>query len=300
VLVYLESDLFTSPAQTLVNTVNTVGVMGKGIAKTFKQRYPRMFDEYKRLCDAKSLRIGTLMLWRGADHWVLNFPTKTTWKLPSKLEYVEAGLARFAATYDDLGITSISFPPLGCGNGQLDWETVKPSMERHLRDLPIPVYVHLRHVGSDFVPEHLEPATRAAGGYGEFLRDLRALTAGDGAHFTTLDRAARFTARFAEDGNLTVRRDGADEVIPAEEIENAWSALQSGLLTSEPAGSPRALRSRRYLFGLLAGLPYVRVARARLAGGGQGETRHALFLPGGAPATEVTAERRQTQIRLWR
>src|SRR4029078_8700192 len=128
-LVYLRTDLFTSPAQTLVNTVNTVGVMGKGIAKTVKERYAEMFRIYREYCDRGELRTGSLMLWRGPDRWVLNFPTKTTWRLPSGIEYIESGLRRFMETYEELGITSASFPPLGCGNGNLDWHEVKPLME---------------------------------------------------------------------------------------------------------------------------------------------------------------------------
>ena len=105
-----------------------------------------MFAEYKRLCDQRKLGIGSLMLWRGADHWVLNFPTKTTWRLPSRLSYIEEGLKKFTASYEDLGITSISFPPLGCGNGNLEWQEVKPLMERYLRDLSIPIYIHDRRM----------------------------------------------------------------------------------------------------------------------------------------------------------
>ena len=155
-LAYLRTDLFSSPAQTLVNTVNTEGVMGKGVAKTFKQKYPEMFREYKRLCDRGDLRVGSLMLWRGQDKWVLNFPTKTTWRLPSQMPYLEAGLKRFVEVYENLGITSISFPPLGCGNGGLDWSDVKPLMEKYLKRVSIPVYIHDLHVGAEFVPEHLE------------------------------------------------------------------------------------------------------------------------------------------------
>src|SRR5947209_16281482 len=143
-LVYLRTDLFTSPAHTLVNTVNTVGVMGKGIAKTFKERYPEMFRSYREYCERGELRTGTLMLWRGPDRWVLNFPTKTTWRLPSKIEYVESGLRRFVETYEELGITSISFPPLGCGNGNLDWSAVKPRSEEHTSELQSRQYLVCR------------------------------------------------------------------------------------------------------------------------------------------------------------
>lgn len=135
---------FSSPAQTLVNTVNTVGVMGKGIALEFKKRYLAMYEQYKKYCDDGSLTIGKLMLWRDEpDHWLLMFPTKTTWRKPSDLSYIEAGLKKFTDTYTDKGITSAAFPRLGCGNGGLNWEDVKPLMEKYLGPLSIPCYVYL-------------------------------------------------------------------------------------------------------------------------------------------------------------
>ena len=82
---HVRSSLFDAPSQTLVNTVNTEGVMGKGVAKEFKRLYPDMFQAYKRLCDRSELGIGKLHLWRSAERWVLNFPTKTTWRQPSRL-----------------------------------------------------------------------------------------------------------------------------------------------------------------------------------------------------------------------
>ena len=146
-ITYLEGDLFSSPAQTLVNTVNTVGVMGKGIALEFKKRYPAMYEQYKKYCDDKSLTIGKLMLWRDEpDHWLLMFPTKTTWRKPSDLSYIEAGLKKFVATYSDKGITSAALPRLGCGNGGLNWKDLKPLMEQYLEPLSIPCYVYLKNL----------------------------------------------------------------------------------------------------------------------------------------------------------
>jgi O-acetyl-ADP-ribose deacetylase (regulator of RNase III) len=149
-LVYLRNSIFDSPAQTLVNTVNLEGVMGKGIAAEFKARYPSMFKEYRHLCQSGKLKIGDLHLWRGPDKWVLNFPTKTTWRKPSEMSYIEEGLKKFVLSCSDMGVTSISFPPLGCGNGQLDWSDVKPVMESYLKRLPIHVYVHDRQVPVNF------------------------------------------------------------------------------------------------------------------------------------------------------
>lgn len=153
---YIEGDIFESPAQVIVNTVNTVGVMGKGLALSFKQRYPKMFERYKVACEKKQLTIGKLMLFYEPDHWLLLFPTKENWRNPSKLEYIEKGLMKFVATYADKNITSIAFPRLGCGNGELDWNEVKPLMERYLKNLPIDVYIYLG-TNPDLAPEHKEP-----------------------------------------------------------------------------------------------------------------------------------------------
>ncbi len=132
-LIYVDGDLFLSPAHVLVNTVNTVGVMGKGIAKDFKFFFPEMFREYQSRCENNSIDIGKLFLFRTATKWILNFPTKKHWRNPSKTEYIEAGLKAFVAGYARTGITSIAFPRLGCGNGELDWEKqVRPLMEKHL------------------------------------------------------------------------------------------------------------------------------------------------------------------------
>ncbi|MGM9551755.1 MAG: macro domain-containing protein [Clostridia bacterium] len=152
---YIEGDIFESPAQVIVNTVNTVGVMGKGLALSFKQRYPEMFERYKTACEKHLLTIGKLMLFYEADHWLLLFPTKENWRNPSKLEYIEKGLMKFVQTYAEKNITSIAFPRLGCGNGELDWNDVKPLMERYLKNLPIDVYIYLGN-NPDIVPEHKE------------------------------------------------------------------------------------------------------------------------------------------------
>ncbi len=142
-ITYLETSLLDSPALALINTVNTVGVMGKGIALSFKKLYPAMFAEYQRLCGQKKLDIGKLFVYTTPNKIVVNFPTKTHWRLPSRPEYIEAGLCAFVAHYSDYGISSASFPRLGCGNGKLDWSTqVQPLMECYLQPLPIPIYIH--------------------------------------------------------------------------------------------------------------------------------------------------------------
>lgn len=142
-ITYMEGDLFESPAQTLVNPVNIVGVMGKGLALEFKKRYPKMFDEYKKQCDNRQLVVWRPILWKGEDHWILNFPTKRHWKDPSQLIFIEVGLSNFVRLYELYEISSIAFPKLGCGNGGLDWEDVKPIMEKHLQNLPIDIYIYI-------------------------------------------------------------------------------------------------------------------------------------------------------------
>lgn len=153
--IYIKNSLFDSPAHVLVNTVNTVGVMGKGIAKTFKDIYPDMFREYQKHCESKTLSIGKLWIYKTENKWILSFPTKIHWRSPSKLEYIEEGLKKFVQTYKEQQIKSIAFPQLGCGNGGLDWDKeVKPLMEKYLRNLPdIDIYVHVIDKSNRYV-EH--------------------------------------------------------------------------------------------------------------------------------------------------
>ncbi len=155
-MLYVLGRFFESPAQVFVNTVNTVGVMGKGIAKEFKRLYPEMFHRYREYCESGSMSIGKLMLYKTQHKWILNFPTKQHWRQPSKLEYLEQGLKKFKDTYAQKNITSIAFPQLGCGNGELDWNDVRPLMERYLDRLPIDVFVYLydKHT---YPPEHRIP-----------------------------------------------------------------------------------------------------------------------------------------------
>lgn len=149
---YIEGNIFDSPAQVIVNAVNTVGVMGKGIALEYKKRYPRMFELYKNMCEKRLLKIGKLALIYEPDHWILLFPTKENWRYPSKLEYIEEGLSKFVKTYAEKNISSIAFPKLGCGNGELEWSKVKELMEKYLISLPIEIYIYLKN--SDIQPEH--------------------------------------------------------------------------------------------------------------------------------------------------
>lgn len=136
-------NIFESKASTLVNTVNCVGVMGKGVALEFKKRYPQMFKEYAEKCRNHELNAGCPYYYcdlTGAS--VINFPTKEHWRSPSKLSYITDGLNWFVDNYQNLGITSVAFPPLGCGNGGLPWEIVGPLMYQKLKNLPIYIEIY--------------------------------------------------------------------------------------------------------------------------------------------------------------
>jgi O-acetyl-ADP-ribose deacetylase (regulator of RNase III) len=141
---HIRGNIFNSKCQTLVNTVNCVGVMGKGIALVHKLRYPQMFEEYRSHCEKKMIRPGVLWLFTKQDNapWILNFPTKVHWKYPSKLEWIEAGLKKFVETFQVKGITSIAFPLLGTHNGGLDISIVTALMDRYLSNCDIQIEIY--------------------------------------------------------------------------------------------------------------------------------------------------------------
>lgn len=136
-------NLFESKCSAIVNTVNCVGVMGKGIALEFKKRYPEMFLDYVFKCDRGEVQPGVPYFYqdRGEVN-ILNFPTKDHWRSPSRLSYVIDGLDWFIENYEKYNIDSVAFPPLGCGNGGLTWATVGPIMYQKLRELPIQIEIY--------------------------------------------------------------------------------------------------------------------------------------------------------------
>jgi O-acetyl-ADP-ribose deacetylase (regulator of RNase III) len=259
---YVTTSLFSSPAQTLVNTVNTVGVMGKGIAAEFKHRYPDMFRLYRRFCQEGQFDVGRLYVYRSPNKWVLNFPTKTDWRLPSRPEYVRQGLEKFVQTYVAQGITSISFPQLGCGNGGLDWEgVVRPMMEDYLSKVAIPIYVHVTHPQRGFVAEHLDRQAlrdlrqpREHIPFAKFLMDLRR-TSGvainqNGAGLVRADADEEALAL----PSIPIGSNGGGELVPGEFFEDLWHEL-SMTGTARLDGLPPHLREAT--LALLLKLPYV-------------------------------------------
>jgi O-acetyl-ADP-ribose deacetylase (regulator of RNase III) len=133
-----QGNLLEAQVDALVNTVNTEGVMGKGIALQFKKAFPATYEAYRRECEAGRMRVGKVLvvhLGTLVPRYIIHFPTKKHWRSPSKLEYVKDGLVDLMDQVRQLGIRSIAVPPLGCGNGGLDWTDVRALLERAFEPL---------------------------------------------------------------------------------------------------------------------------------------------------------------------
>lgn len=137
------SDIFESDCQTLICPVNTVGVMGNGLALAFRNRVPGLFKAYQEACNNGEFQRRGMFLFTSTNGVrVLCFPTKKHWRMPSKIRWIDAVLKILATTYEHHGITSLAVPPIGCGKGTLVWCTdVRPLVELHLGSLPIRVDV---------------------------------------------------------------------------------------------------------------------------------------------------------------
>lgn len=133
-----EGNLLTADVDALVNTVNTEGVMGKGLALQFKRAFPDAFKSYSEACKAGEVEVGEVHVVQRlvAPRFIINFPTKKHWRQPSKLAYVEEGLQDLVTKVKLNGISSIAIPPLGCGNGGLDWADVKPLILKAAEAMP--------------------------------------------------------------------------------------------------------------------------------------------------------------------
>lgn len=134
-LIEYKGNIFNSRAQTLVNTVNCVGVMGKGVALEFRRRFPDMYEWYRGLCAANALSPGQIVLYTHSTPWILNFAVKQHWKEPSRIDWIDSCLAEFVAKYHGLGITSVAMPWLGAMNGGLPWENVHRLIRNRLSSL---------------------------------------------------------------------------------------------------------------------------------------------------------------------
>lgn len=133
-------DILKADAEALVNTVNCVGIMGRGLAAQFKRAYAKNFSVYQTACKRHEVQPGRMLIVETGQlanpHWVINFPTKRHWRAQSRIEDIETGLAALVTDVRRLGITSIAVPPLGCGLGGLDWPDVRPRIEHAFAAFP--------------------------------------------------------------------------------------------------------------------------------------------------------------------
>lgn len=312
---YVEGDLLQSPAQVLVNTVNTVGAMGKGIAKDFKRVYPAMFREYQKLCDSGHLDVGTLWLYKTAHKWVLNFPTKKHWRNPSKVEYIEQGLQKFAATYAQKGITSIAFPQLGCGNGGLDWaEQVQPLMEKYLKDLLIDVFIYTYPRATDTPEFHdIKTITRWLRSeprqlsFAEVVSDLEALIEANSNAFRTPESDEAFCCYLhnpSEEFTLEFEMGGALWYVENWQLLLLWNQLRDFGFCADYMMPCGLAEIAPLVIALLSQLPYLRLVRlARTYGalqttslGVQIKPPTATHKPGSLKLTQPSLI---TQMRFW-
>ena len=136
---FTTGNLLETGSEALVNTVNTVGVMGKGIALMFKEAFPDNFKAYKWACDAEQVHVGQMFVTDRSTflspRWIINFPTKQHWRGKTRVEWIDKGLADLRRVIIEKEIKSIAIPPLGCGNGGLDWDVVRPRIEAALSGL---------------------------------------------------------------------------------------------------------------------------------------------------------------------
>ena len=134
-------NLLEANVDALVNTVNTVGIMGKGIALQFRRAYPAMFKDYERAAKRGEIQLGSMHVWEtgliDGPRFVINFPTKGHWRSGSRVADIASGLDDLTTVIRDLGIESIALPPLGCGNGGLLWSEVEPLIREKLSDLEV-------------------------------------------------------------------------------------------------------------------------------------------------------------------
>jgi len=137
----------TQPGDCIVNTVNCEGVMGKGIALQFKQKYPKMFSEYKKACFRGDIQPGKLWLWTDGINLIINFPTKMSWREPSQYDWIKSGLVVLKEIIKEKQIKTIKIPALGCENGKLDYNRVRNMIIEDLDDVLDDVIIELYRRG---------------------------------------------------------------------------------------------------------------------------------------------------------
>jgi O-acetyl-ADP-ribose deacetylase (regulator of RNase III) len=237
-------DLLDADVEAIVNTVNTVGVMGKGLALQFKRRFPANFDAYAAACKRGEVEIGRMLVVETKEptgpRYIINFPTKKHWRDPSRLEYVRVGLNALVDEIRARGIRSIAVPPLGCGNGGLAWSDVEPLIERAVAELPdVRVAV--------FAPSDIRPELAPGKTAGKPISRARALLVKLIDAYATLDYAltkievqklAYFLQAAGEDLRLRYAKQQFGPY--ADQLRHVLIEMEGTLLTGVTAEAPRA------------------------------------------------------------
>lgn len=169
---FAQGNLLDADVEALVNTVNTVGIMGKGIALMFKERFPRNFELYALACDNQEVKVGRMFVTESKElfgpKWIINFPTKMHWRSNTRIEWIKEGLEDLVDVINEKKIRSLALPPLGCGNGGLNWSDVKPIIVKALADVDARIVIY------EPTPKYLNVAKRTGV---EKLTPARALVA---------------------------------------------------------------------------------------------------------------------------
>lgn len=264
-ITYVAGNLFTSPAQVLVNTVNTEGVMGKGIALQFKKIYPEMFDEYQTLCERGFIEIGKLWIYRSPHKWILNFPTKKSWRQPSRPDFIRAGLSKLVEEFNELRVHSIAFPALGCGNGELDWEsTVKPIMHEYLKALPADIFIY-PPIDNNVIPEHREQATIMGWlrsepqtlPFSEVWLDLNRLLRSKN-EFSTSEKLFRADlVDLTNDRHILITTESRKYRLEYDDLRDIWTRFRAYGFLKRSLVSEITKKVLYYIIPIFAELPYV-------------------------------------------
>lgn len=272
-LISVESEIFLSPAHTLVNLVNTGGVMSSGVSAEFKRFFPGAFSHYRSLCESGQLQPGRLFLYNGDFRDIVHLPIKAHWRTAASAQILESGLQKLADTWADYGIQSLALPRLD--EGDLHWESVvKPLFETYLAPLPIPVYVHQssatdprRSVRQIEQLLNLPPSKVP---FDRLWRDLGRIVRRVYGKFVTEDGrdvivAQESGARFKR--LLFSPADGSPVGITESVLSEFWTMVNAARLLV-PAQFPNGLEPiAPYLLAVLAKVEYVRVVRAGLGDG---------------------------------
>lgn len=243
-LTFRQGDMFAEQVHAIVNTVNCVGVMGKGVALEFKRRWPENFKAYKKLCEAKKLSPGEVFVFDNSElfeykspRYLINFPTKMHWRSKSKISYVEEGLDALVLAIEQYEISSIAIPPLGCGNGGLDWADVKPLIISKLSALENVEIVVFSPYEKTEVPEYINPELQMTFERAMLLRALGDLSPyfNDAFDRISLQKIAYFLQAFDVKLNLSFSKNlhGPYSI----KLKTAYSALEkSGLIAGFVSG----------------------------------------------------------------